>query len=106
MEIAVLGSESFTLGFRLAGIRKVILTEGKDYLSLLKTALDDREIGILIVNEEDIVSLPESWRNTLSDSVRPVVISVGKTGEEDIRQRIKRAIGIDLYRPSETRGGG
>jgi vacuolar-type H+-ATPase subunit F/Vma7 len=32
----------------------------------------------------------------LRESVRPVLITVGEE-EEDLRERVKRAIGIDLY---------
>ena len=51
-----------------------------------------------MVNDEDVDRLPASLKRRLGDSVKPVVIPVGKKGEEDIRERIKRAIGIDLYK--------
>jgi V/A-type H+-transporting ATPase subunit F len=98
MDIAILGCPSFTLGFRLAGVRRIVSTERGDYAGVLEKALRDPTIGILVVSEEDLIPLSQAWRTRLSDSVRPVVISVGKSGEDDIRERIKRAIGLDLYR--------
>lgn len=98
MEICVLGSSSFVLGFRLVGIRKVEVTDEREFTECLTAALQDPETGILVLSDEDVARLSPAWKRRLSDSVRPVVISIGKAGEEDIRERIKRALGIDLYR--------
>ena len=97
MDIAILGSSSFTLGFKLSGVRRIISTEDGGYVERLESALRDPTIGILIISDDDLRSLSQLWRARISESVRPVVISVGKSGEEDIRERIKRAIGLDLY---------
>jgi len=69
-----------------------------EYQSKRESLRTSPEVGILVVNDEDVDRLPASLKRRLGDSVKPVVIPVGKKGEEDIRERIKRAIGIDLYK--------
>lgn len=98
MDIAVVGSPKFVLGFRLAGVRRTVGAYGAEYQPALESLLGDPKVGILVVNDEDVDRLPAGLKRRLGDSVRPVVIPVGRKGEEDIRERIKRAIGIDLYR--------
>jgi V/A-type H+-transporting ATPase subunit F len=98
MDIAVIGSGRFVLGFRLAGVRRTVEASGEEYQPLLESLLADPKVGILVVSDEDVDRLPAGMKRRVGDSVRPVIIPVGKKGEEDIRERIKRAIGIDLYR--------
>jgi len=98
MDIAVIGSQRFVLGFRLAGVRKTVDASSPEYPATLESLLADPKVGILVVNDQDVDRLPSGMKRRLSDSVRPVVIPVGSKGEEDIRERIKRAIGIDLYK--------
>lgn len=100
MEIAVIGNSEFILGFRLAGIQKTFAAEDSDAVADLVTkVLDDSEVGILVMNGEDMAKLPLRMRTTLSDSVKPTVIAIG--GEEgglSIRERIKRSVGVDLWK--------
>ncbi|ADN35008.1 Vacuolar H+transporting two-sector ATPase F subunit [Methanolacinia petrolearia DSM 11571] len=100
MEIAVIGNSEFILGFRLAGIQKTYAAEESDAIADLVTmVLDDAEVGILVMNGEDMAKLPLRMRTTLSDSVKPTVIAIG--GEEgglSIRERIKRSVGVDLWK--------
>jgi V/A-type H+-transporting ATPase subunit F len=100
MEIAVIGNSEFILGFRLAGIQKTYAAEDSDAVADLVTkVLDDAEVGILVMNGEDMAKLPLRMRTTLSDSVKPTVIAIG--GEEgglSIRERIKRSVGVDLWK--------
>ncbi|MBN1432601.1 MAG: V-type ATP synthase subunit F [Methanomicrobiaceae archaeon] len=100
MEIAVIGNSEFILGFRLAGIQKTFAAENSDALAELVTkVMDDAEVGILVMNGEDMAKLPLRMRTTLSDSVKPTVIAIG--GEEgglSIRERIKRSVGVDLWK--------
>lgn len=97
MEIAVVGSEEFVTGFRLAGIRKVITVTDKDLLNTIVKIMDEPEVGILAVHTKDLEKLPTQLRAKMMDSVDPVVIPVGEE-ESDIRDKVRRAIGIDLYK--------
>ncbi len=98
MEIAVVGSEEFVTGFRLAGIRRVQVAEDdRALLDMVVKLMDEPEIGILAIHASDLGKLPAQLRAKIMESVDPVVIPVGEdTG--DIREKIRRAIGIDLYK--------
>jgi len=97
MEVAVLGSEDFVLGFRLAGVRCVHIASADDYEEKLMKLLDDSSIGVLAVRSSDLGHLSPAARARAMESIAPVVVPVG--GEEgDLREKVKRAIGIDLYK--------
>ncbi len=97
MEIAVIGSEEFVVGFRLAGIRKVYAVSPDKLLEKIVQVMDEPEVGILAVYTQDLERLPPQLRAKMMDSVDPVVIPVGLE-EGDMRDKVRRAMGIDLYK--------
>jgi V/A-type H+-transporting ATPase subunit F len=97
MEIAVVGSEEFVTGFRLAGIRKVYATTPDKYLETVITIMDEADVGILAVSTRDMEKLPAQLKTRMLESVDPVVIPVGLE-EGDMRDKVRRAMGIDLYK--------
>jgi len=97
MEVAVVGSQDFIVGFRLAGIRNIYETNSETLESTIQEILDKEDVGILVVNMKDMERLPASLRIRLDESTTPVVIPVG-TDEGDMRDKVRRAIGIDLYK--------
>jgi V/A-type H+-transporting ATPase subunit F len=100
MEIAVIGSSEFVLGFRLAGIRRTYTTESDEKLvEYITRILDDGTIGILVLQSKDMNRIPRRLQTTLENSVKPTVIAVG--GEEgglSMREKIKRSVGVDLWK--------
>ena len=97
MEIAVIGSEEFVVGFRLAGIKKVYAVSPDNLLEKIVQVMDEPEVGILAVHTKDLERLPPQLRAKMMNSVDPVVIPVGLE-EGDMRDKIRRAMGIDLYK--------
>lgn len=98
MDIAVFGDRDFVMGFRLAGVKRIYEAAKRTGAQQeLQRLIADQSIGILIVSDNDVKGMPHSFKEALADNVRPVVIPVGKEDEGDIRERIKRAVGIDLY---------
>src|SRR5512136_386905 len=97
MEIAVVGSEEFVTGFRLAGIRKVYSVTSETLLDTLVKVLDEESVGILAVHTKDLEKIPQQLRSRMMASVDPVVIPVGEE-EGDMRDKVRRAMGIDLYK--------
>jgi len=97
VEIAVIGSEEFVVGFRLAGIKKVYAVSPDNLLEKIVQVMDEPDVGILAVHTKDLERLPPQLRAKMMDSVDPVVIPVGLE-EGDMRDKIRRAMGIDLYR--------
>ena len=100
MEIAVIGSGEFVLGFRLAGIRKTYTAESEERLkAAINRAMEDPEVGILVMNSSDFERIPVRLRTTLENSIRPTVVAIG--GEEggiSLREKIKRSVGVDLWK--------
>ena len=85
------------LGFKLAGIRETYVEE-HNIEKKITELLAEKTISILVVHDDDYKQLSQGFRKKLSQSVKPIVIAVGKLEEEDIRDKIKRVIGIDLYK--------
>jgi V/A-type H+/Na+-transporting ATPase subunit F len=100
MQIGVIGSEEFVLGFRLAGLRRVFVAGSEDYQDKLLQAMDVPEIGILAVDARDMQYLAPNIRHRVMDSIQPVVVPVGGD-ESDLREKVKRAIGVDLYKTED-----
>ena len=97
-QIAALGSAEFVLGFRLAGVPRTEAVAPEDFAHRLEKALQDKDLGIVIVNAHDLAKAPPSVRRRATDSIDPVVITIGDAGTDDLREKVKRAIGIDLYK--------
>jgi Archaeal/vacuolar-type H+-ATPase subunit F len=100
MEIAVIGNSEFILGFRLAGIRKTYAAENDEKLiQFITGALDDAEVGILVLNSKDMERVPRRLQVTLENSVKPTVIAIGgEEGGASMREKIKRSVGVDLWK--------
>jgi len=100
MEIAVIGNSEFILGFRLAGIHKTYATENDEELTkYITSVLEDTNVGILVLNSSDMEKVSRRLRTTLEDSVRPTVIAIGgEVGGLSMRERIKRSVGVDLWK--------
>ncbi|MDR0523958.1 MAG: V-type ATP synthase subunit F [Candidatus Methanoplasma sp.] len=100
MEIAVIGSDEFVLGFRLAGLRRVFVAGRENYQAKIAEAMSDKNIGILAVDAKDLEFLPPNVKSKVLDSIQPVVVPVGGD-ESDLREKVKRAIGVDLYKTED-----
>jgi len=106
-EIAVVGSPEFTTGFRLAGVRKFenVPDDRKDEEldDAVTRVLDDEGIGIVVMHDEDLDHLSRQVRNEVETSVEPTMVSIGGgAGSGGLREKIKRAIGIDLMDEDEN----
>jgi V/A-type H+-transporting ATPase subunit F len=100
VEMAVVGSEEFVTGFRLAGVRKVHEVSGDagELEGKLAEVMDDRQVGIVVVMDADFRRISPRLRARMSGSVEPVVVAIGKIEEVDLRDKIKRVVGVDLWK--------
>ncbi|AKB53589.1 MULTISPECIES: V-type ATP synthase subunit F [Methanosarcina] len=100
MELAVIGKSEFVTGFRLAGVRKVYeTTDTAATESVVKSVLEDKSVGILVMHNDDIGNLPEILRKNLNESVQPTVVALGGSGSgSNLRDKIKQAVGVDLWK--------
>jgi V/A-type H+-transporting ATPase subunit F len=97
MDIAVLGSDDFVLGFRLGGVKRIYSVKEAEFESKLMELIGDPTIGVLAIDSSSIDGLSAGTRKKAMDSIAPVVVLVGKK-EGDLREKVKRAIGVDLYK--------
>jgi len=100
MEIAVIGNSEFILGFRLAGVTKTYAAESEEkVVEYVNRVLDNSSVGILVLNSSDMAKIPVRLRTTLENSVHPTVITLGEEeGGLSMRERIKRSVGVDLWK--------
>lgn len=98
MEIAVVGDEDFVLGYKLVGIRKTFSAEDERLEEVIDGVLQDKEVGILVLSSRSLGGLSLGAKRRIMSSSHPVVISVGEEEEEDLREKVKKAIGVDLYK--------
>lgn len=94
--IAVVGNRDFILGFKLAGIRHTYKEENIE--NRINAILAENEADILVIQDEEYKNLSSSIKKKLQESVKPIVIPVGKLEEDDLREKIRTVIGIDLYK--------
>lgn len=98
-ELAVVGDNEFVMGFQLIGIKKVFEGESKPELKkCFEDSLKDEKIGIVVTNDKALSKLDSSTRRQVENSVTPVVVtlSLSSFAQDNLRDMIKKAIGIDL----------
>jgi V/A-type H+-transporting ATPase subunit F len=98
-EIAVMGSEYFTLGFQSAGVRNVFVVDKQNINRSFEEVMGRKDIGILIMNNDDFLNLNERLREKALVQVQPtvVILSHDVSAEENLRIMIKRSLGVDLW---------
>lgn len=98
MELAAVGRDDFVQGFQLVGIRKTVAATPEDVERKIAQVLEDPDVGILVLDTRDLPRLSHGMRRRLETAARPVVISVGSVESEDLRTKVRRAIGVDLLK--------
>jgi V/A-type H+-transporting ATPase subunit F len=98
MEIGVIGSEDFVLGFKLTGIRKAYGASKEEIEPTVKKILNDRDVGILVMHGDDVKYISPLLRKRLRESVEPVLVTIGEKEETDLRDKVRRAMGVDLWK--------
>jgi len=99
MEIAVIGKGESILGFSLAGVKRAYEASSVEEMeSKIDEVMKDPTVGILVINQEDFNKLPKRLQSQMSDSVRPTIVAIGTEQSTEMREKIKRAIGVDLWK--------
>ncbi|XGI82792.1 V-type ATP synthase subunit F [Halorutilales archaeon Cl-col2-1] len=101
MKVGVIGSPDFTDGFRLAGVDtfREVRDQNKDEEldGAVEDLLGNDEVGIIVMHQDDLDYLSRDVRNEVENSIEPTFVTLGgEGGAGGLRQKIKRAIGIDL----------
>ena len=99
MEIAFVGGSESVLGFNLAGVKKSYATNTEDEMvSKIGDVMADSSVGILVLKQSDYNKLPKRLQEQLSESIKPTMITIGTEQSTEMREKIKRAIGVDLWK--------
>lgn len=98
MELAIIGRGDFTLGFKLAGIRKTYEVTDKTMEPTVRKVLEDQDVGILVMHNDDISLLSPALGSVLNESVEPTLVLVGGGETTLLREKIKKAVGVDLWK--------
>ena len=104
MEIAVVGSLwILPLAFQLAGVLRLYNPANIEEKSFNyeRSLLNEKEVGVIVViDNSDLVELPERLRVQLSESITPTVLGIGTEEDNTLRESIKSALGVDLWNKS------
>jgi V/A-type H+-transporting ATPase subunit F len=99
MEIAVVGTLNFTLGFQLAGVSSIFNpVSDKEMIATMRSLLDQKEVGVVVIDNSDLLRLPDRLRMQLSASIIPTVLGIGTEEDNTLRESIKSALGVDLWK--------
>ena len=99
MEIGVVGSHEFTLGFQLAGVTRLYHPSSeKEMSSTIKDLLEDSSVGIIVMDNADLAQLSDRLREQIAESITPTVLGIGTQEDNTLRESIKSALGVDLWK--------
>lgn len=99
MDIVIVGTPEFTLGFQLAGISTIHNpVDDEAMASTLKGLLTNKNVGVVVIDSATQAALPERLRERLSVSVSPTVLGIGTEEDTTLRDTIRKAIGVDLWK--------
>ena len=98
--LAVIGNPEFNIGFMLAGVTDIYDVANDDELvKAVENVLKRDDIGVVIIKYDDLRKLPPVLRREIDERVEPTFVAVGGTGGvEEIREKIRKAIGVDLWK--------
>ncbi|HOT93579.1 MAG TPA: V-type ATP synthase subunit F [Methanoregulaceae archaeon] len=97
----VLTEPDTAAGFRMAGVETLEATSAGEARALLASLMQDKETGIVAVNEDFMQDLDERLSTRIQESTRPIVIPIpGRSrlggGMTAIEQLLRRAIGYSV----------
>ncbi len=100
-KIGILADASTVLGFRLAGVQHAFTATPESADAQLTAALQTSDLGILIITTDLLHALSHKNRKLVDALTKPVVVAIPARGSKvgganDIAQKIKRAIGVEL----------
>jgi V/A-type H+-transporting ATPase subunit F len=98
-KVAVIGDPDFNTGFRLVGIRDVYDVGEEGLAEVVQGILKRDDIGIVVIRHDYLRKLPLALRREIEEKVEPTFVAVGGMGGvEELREKIRKAIGVDLWR--------
>ena len=97
-KLAAIGGSEFVVGFQLAGIRKTIETD-EDIMSQINDLKEDKDIGIVVIDQNTLEKLDLIEREEIEESINPVFIPIStEVSQDSLKKLIKKSIGVDLWK--------
>ncbi|MBT3720688.1 V-type ATP synthase subunit F [archaeon] len=99
-QLAVVGSNEFIMGFELIGIQRTYEANTNESLKkILKKLMIDMNIGIIVIDENSLEKLEPEFRKNVENNISPVTVVLSKKigAQSNLRDMIKKAIGVDLW---------
>ena len=92
--IVAVGSEEFTFGYEIAGVKAF---SAEDFS---KAMSKDENAGIVILDEKVYEKMSQRERNQIDTSIKPLVVimSEDNTKGSNLREMIIKALGVDLLK--------
>ncbi|MFP4384145.1 MAG: V-type ATP synthase subunit F [Spirochaetia bacterium] len=101
MKYYVIGDEDTVLGFGMVGVQGTVPDGADETKAAFDRAIDDREIGIIIITESAADLIRERVDRFLFSEQFPLLVEIpGRKGRKErrpgLRQLVNEAIGIKL----------
>jgi V/A-type H+-transporting ATPase subunit F len=99
-KLAVIGDPDFNTGFMLAGINEFYeVTSDEELIKAVEDVLKREDIGVVVIPYEYLKKLPPILRREIDERVEPTFVALGGSGGvEELRNKIRKAIGVDLWK--------
>jgi V/A-type H+-transporting ATPase subunit F len=102
--VVALTDPDTALGFRLAGIETLVLKQGEEIVPYLEELLEQKQTGVVILNEDHLKAVPERLQRRMETSLKPVFVSIphvrswreGEKTEEYLIRLLRRVIGYQI----------
>jgi V/A-type H+-transporting ATPase subunit F len=101
MKYYIIGDEDSVLGFGMVGVRGEIVTKQKEAEAAFTSALEDHDIGIVIITERIADLIRPLVDRYLFTEMFPLIVEIPDrkgplAGKPGIREMVNIAIGIKL----------
>lgn len=89
------------VGMRLAGIDGVVVHESKEVRDALLSAMDDKEVGIVLITEKLVALSPDLVYDLKLNRKRPLIVEIpdrhgSGRSKDSITRYVREAIGVKI----------
>jgi vacuolar-type H+-ATPase subunit F/Vma7 len=83
----------------LAGVTHLYHPDGDEALAdTMRKLLTQKDIGIVVLDSANLTLLSDRLRSRIADSITPTVLGIGTEEDNTLRESIKSALGVDLWK--------
>ncbi len=98
--IAVIAERYVALGFKLAGVPDVFISDGIEAVKMLGKLMEGKDYGIIVVEDRIRTHMSGQMLLAAETSVNPLVIFIPSPGSgspsESVEEMAKRVLGVDI----------